>query len=150
MSVCVTSRLDLGKACKNMVCEPHQGFWVVQRMLIVVKPLSSFSLELNAKQVTTGKQTDQTKQVANISRRCPGGGPGNPLQYSCLESPMDRGAWWVTVRGVARSRTRLKQLSRSSEHFRRCFCEQSYVDLKPNRTQEESSYQNLFTSEGTS
>ena len=38
----------------------------------------------------------------------PGGGHGNPLQYSCLESPMDREAWWATV---AKSQTRLKQLS---------------------------------------
>ena len=30
------------------------------------------------------------------------GGRGNPLQYSCLENPMDRGAWWVTVHGVAK------------------------------------------------
>ena len=35
-------------------------------------------------------------------------GNGNPLQYSCLENPMDRGAWWVTVHGVAKSQTRLK------------------------------------------
>ena len=39
--------------------------------------------------------------------RSPGGGHGNPLQYSCLENAMDRGAWWVTVRGVAKSWTRL-------------------------------------------
>ena len=32
-----------------------------------------------------------------------GGGHGNPLQYSCLENPMDRGAWWATVHGVAKS-----------------------------------------------
>ena len=37
------------------------------------------------------------------SGRSPGGGNGNPLQYSCLESPMDRGSWQVTVRGVAKS-----------------------------------------------
>ena len=36
-----------------------------------------------------------------------GGGNGNPLQYPCLENPMDRGAWRATVRGVAKSRTRL-------------------------------------------
>ena len=35
------------------------------------------------------------------SGRSPGGGHGNPLQYSCLENPMDRGAWWATVHGVA-------------------------------------------------
>ena len=45
------------------------------------------------------------------SGRSPGGGHGNPLQYSCLENPMDRGAWWAAVHGVPKSRTRLKQLS---------------------------------------
>ena len=44
------------------------------------------------------------------SGRSPGGGHGNPLQYSYLENPMDRGAWWVTVHGVTRSQTRLKWL----------------------------------------
>ena len=39
--------------------------------------------------------------------RSPGGGHGNPLQYSCLENPMDRGAWWATVHGVAKSQSRL-------------------------------------------
>ena len=42
--------------------------------------------------------------------RCPGGGHGNLLQYSCLENPMDRGAWRATVHGVTKSRTRLKGL----------------------------------------
>ena len=36
------------------------------------------------------------------SGRCPGEGNGNPLQYSCLENPMDRGAWWATVHGVSK------------------------------------------------
>ena len=35
----------------------------------------------------------------------PGGGHGNPLQYSCLENPMDGGAWWAAVHGVTKSRT---------------------------------------------
>ena len=39
------------------------------------------------------------------SERFPGGGHGNPLQYSCLENPMDRGAWWATVHGVTKSWT---------------------------------------------
>ena len=39
------------------------------------------------------------------------GGHGNPLQYSCLENPMDRGAWWSTVHEVTDSWTQLKQLS---------------------------------------
>ena len=45
------------------------------------------------------------------SRRSPGGGHGNPLQYSCLENPLEREAWWVTVHRVTKSQTRLKRLS---------------------------------------
>ena len=40
--------------------------------------------------------------------RSPEGGNGNLLQYSCLENPMDRGAWWATVHGVAKSQPWLK------------------------------------------
>ena len=40
--------------------------------------------------------------------RSPGEGNGNPLQNSCLENPMDRGAWWAIVLGVAKSWTQLK------------------------------------------
>ena len=43
--------------------------------------------------------------------RSPGEGNGNPLQYSCLENPLDRGAWQVTVHRVSQSRTQLKRLS---------------------------------------
>ena len=43
--------------------------------------------------------------------RSPGEGNGNPLQYSCLENPMDGGAWWATVHGVAKSQIQLKWLS---------------------------------------
>ena len=50
------------------------------------------------------------------SGRSPGGGHGNPLQYSCLENPMEREAWRATVHGVAKSPTRLKQLSTHSGH----------------------------------
>ena len=45
------------------------------------------------------------------SGRSPGGGHANPLQYSYLENPMDRRAWWATVHGVAKSQTWLKWLS---------------------------------------
>ena len=43
--------------------------------------------------------------------RSPGGGNGNPLQYYCLENPMDRGAWQATGQGVAKSRTRLSDFT---------------------------------------
>ena len=48
--------------------------------------------------------------------RSPGGGHGNPLQYSCLENPMDRGAWRATVQRVAKTQTWLKQLS-TAQHI---------------------------------
>ena len=41
------------------------------------------------------------------SRRSPEAGNGSPLQYSCLENPMDRGAWWAFVHGVTKSQTQL-------------------------------------------
>ena len=47
--------------------------------------------------------------------RSPGEGNGNPLQYSCLENPMDGRAWWATVHGVAKSRTGLSDFA--SLHF---------------------------------
>ena len=57
----------------------------------------------------------RTTRVCSVAKSCPtlwdlmdyssGGGHGNPLQYSCLEHPMDRGAWWATVCMVAKSQT---------------------------------------------
>ena len=42
------------------------------------------------------------------SGRSPGGGHGNPFQYSCLENPMDWEAWWAMAHGVTKSQTQLK------------------------------------------
>ena len=43
-----------------------------------------------------------------VSQRCPGGVHGNPLQYSHLAKPMDKGAWWATVYGATKSRIQLE------------------------------------------
>ena len=52
------------------------------------------------------QESDMTEQLHfDFSLLCIGGGNGNPLQCSCLENPMDRGAWWAAVYGVAQSRT---------------------------------------------
>ena len=48
------------------------------------------------------------------SGRSPGGGQGNPLQYSCLKNPMDREALWAMVLRVAKSQSQLKQLNTHS------------------------------------
>ena len=49
------------------------------------------------------------------SGRSPGGGNGNPLQYSCLESSMDREAWWATVQGVSKSHIGLSDEARTGQ-----------------------------------
>ena len=54
--------------------------------------------------------------------RSPGGGHGNPLQYSCLENPRGQKAWWATVHRVAKSRARLKQLSIHSHTYKTSGC----------------------------
>ena len=62
-----------------------------------------------------------------------GEGNGNPLQYSCLESPMDGGAWWAAVHGIAKSRTRLSDFPSLSEWEEReeteigCYLPNSHV-----------------------
>ena len=50
--------------------------------------------------------------IPGLGRSCREGN-GNPLQYSCLENPMDRGAWQATVHGVTKSRTRLSDFTQS-------------------------------------
>ena len=53
-------------------------------------------------------ESDTTERLHfHFSLSCTGEGNGNPFQYSCLENPMDGGAWWAAVHGVAKSRTRL-------------------------------------------
>ena len=65
------------------------------------------------KKKTKPANAGDIRKVGSIpgSGRSPGGGPGNPLQYSCVENPMDRGARWATVHRVTRSQTRLRRLS---------------------------------------
>ena len=50
--------------------------------------------------------------------RSPGEGKGNPLQYSCLGNPLDRGAWWATVHGVTKSQTQLSNKTTTTINLR--------------------------------
>ena len=62
-------------------------------------------------------ESDMTEQLYfHFSLSCIGEGNGTPLQYSCLENPMDRGTWWAAVHGVAKSQTRLSDFTFTS-HF---------------------------------
>ena len=64
-------------------------------------------------------------------RTIPWGGHGNPLQYSCLENPMNSGAWWVAVHRVAQSQRWLKWLSMHVHLIGRSFCCCSVMKLCP-------------------
>ena len=92
--------------------------WVIDNFLpfcsVVLKYLWSFILLFWLPRWLSSKEsTCQAGDVGVISEwgRSPGKGNGNPLQYFCLENPMDRGAWWGTVHGVEKSLTRPKRLS---------------------------------------
>ena len=74
-----------------------------------------FIVQLSHPYMTTGKTIALTRQTSvgkviillfnMLSRFVIGEGNGTPLQYSCLENPMDGGAWWAAVHGVAKSQT---------------------------------------------
>ena len=53
----------------------------------------------------------ESQEFNSLPSLLPGEGNDNPLQYSCLENPVDGGAWWAAVYGVAQSRTRLSDLA---------------------------------------
>ena len=86
------------KSARNRFSKPYHTGWTSQ-LALMVKNLSA-----NAGDV-------QDEGSIPGSRRSAGGGHGNPLQYSCLENPMDRGAWWTAVHRVTKSQTWLKRLS---------------------------------------
>ena len=95
-SCCSTSPT---KTLPELLVRPHQFLFIKEsKVVLVVKNLS----------VNAGDLRD----VGSIPgwERSPREGHGNPLQYSCLENPMDRGTWWATVHRVSKSQTRLKGL----------------------------------------
>ena len=66
---------------------------------------------------TPANAGDHESQVLSGLGRCPGGGHGHPLQYSCLETPMDTGAWLLRLHRVAKSQTQLKHHSTCGHNF---------------------------------
>ena len=80
-------------------------FWVRHRTI------ENFPAGSSGKETACQCQRPNKHRFSPWVRKTPGERQGNPLQYSFLENPMDRGAWWATVYGVTKSRTRLKKLS---------------------------------------
>ena len=76
-------------------------------MCIYLSIYGAYQVELVVKNLPAS--AGDVRDAGSIPRllRSPGRGHGNPFRYSCLENPMDRGSWWPTVRGVAKSWTQL-------------------------------------------
>ena len=79
-------------------------------------PFSSVPCNLMAQVVKKSACNAGDPSLIPGSGRSPGGGYGNPLQYSCLENPMDRGAWQALVHGITKSQT----LSNLTPYFHLC------------------------------
>ena len=90
------------------LCVTYTWFFLLSGLFISTTPKNAFPGGSDGKE-----STHEAGDLGSIpgSERSPGEGNGNPLQYSCLENLMDRGAWWATIHGVTKSQTRLKQLS---------------------------------------
>ena len=87
----------------------------------ILRHSAFFTVQLSHPYTTTGKTIALTRRTFvdkvmallfnMLSRLVIGEGNGTPLQYSCLEIPMDGGAWWAAVHGVPKSRTRLSDFT---------------------------------------
>ena len=93
------------------------GKWTDWKPILETKPIGRLNGDMLREGLPSGKMVKNPtinagdrRDVSSIpwSGRSPGVEIGNPLQYSCLENPMDRGAWWATVLEVAKSWTQLK------------------------------------------
>ena len=103
----------------------HSAFFIVQllfsRKFIILHVLSTSCFPGSLDGKASAYNAGDTGSIPGLGRS-PGEGNGKPVQYSCLENPMDPGAWWATVHGVAKSRTRLSDFSslllhHSLKHF---------------------------------
>ena len=104
-------------------CTSASGWWQILLKHTKLIILTSHKWNISCHVSKQGLMAAQWWRIHLQCRRCrrhefdtwmgrsPGGGNGNPLQYSCLENPTDRGAWWATVYRVTKSWTWLKQLN---------------------------------------
>ena len=103
-----SSLLSSAKVSDPMGSEPHLYFYLF--ILYFLKPFTYLGFPGGSNDKESACSAGDLGSISG-SARSPGEGNGNPLQYSCLENPMDRGAWWASVPGAAKSQTRLKRLT---------------------------------------
>ena len=79
--------------------------------LIQMTIISTTVGESPLEELEPSQSTSTEMQYLGTTAKMTGEGDGTPLQYSCLENPMDRGAWWAVVHGVAKSQTQLRSFT---------------------------------------
>ena len=107
---------------------PTYSTWLLKPLTFPVTITGINTIRSDSLTASRGQVKSMTPSAGDIgdvgsipgSGRAPGGGHNNPLQCSCLQNPMDRGAWWATVHKVTKSRTRRKRLSSSKQFHRIC------------------------------
>ena len=105
-----SSLVSSAKGSDPMGSEPHLYFYLF--ILYFLKPCTYLGFPGGSNDKESACSAGDLGSIPG-SARFPGEGNGNPLQYSRLENPMDREAWWASVPGAAKSRTRLKRLTRT-------------------------------------
>ena len=104
------SNLPISNGPSKLVQLPHSmGIICVSHGLCVFMGFSGGSVRKNP-----SANAGDPGSILGLGRS-PGGGNGNPLHYSCLENPMDRGAWWATVHGVPKELDRTQQLNNNND-----------------------------------
>ena len=104
---------------KAFDCVDHNKLWKILNEMGIPDHLICLLRNLYAGQEATVRSGHGTTDCFQIGKSSMSSGEGNgtPLQYSCLENPMDRGAWKAAVHGVTEAWTRLKRLSSSSSRL---------------------------------
>ena len=92
----------ISRTLQNAALGLGRGYKALQSIGLICKKPIPIKVMLNTNSGVKWHDKEKRSQFIIAS---PGGGHGNPLQYSCLENPMDRGIWWITVCGVAKVQT---------------------------------------------
>ena len=104
----------------NIVVGQSSFVFLNKHLLNISTHIGWLPLWLSNKESTCKAENAGDAGAIPGSGRSLGWGHGNPFQYSFLENPMNRGAWWAIVHGVTKSRTRLEQLSTQTHTHRKC------------------------------
>ena len=101
------SSLNIQNKTEKSVPCPERATSIFQSSFSFICNFNTEGLPLWLNDKESDHSVGDTGDLGSIPRseRSPEGGHGNPLQYSCLENPMDRGAWWTTVYRVIKSQT---------------------------------------------